>query len=214
MLSVIELFKKTVSKSLESAKYVCVYHKINYTIMRTKISRLVAITTSTLVLAIVGAVNSVPTIAVDLKPVQKLADITQLNQANQYTFTDPIRTTEIVFFPQAPGPVRVDDPRGASQLIYRGPSGELTFRGKEIRKQKSALGLLITVTLEPNFDQGQLELTLVLPTVNLENGQKQNFDTVAIKARGLGRVINRAGAELTYLVLPLKGVAENVPLPL
>ncbi|AVH62137.1 hypothetical protein CDG77_29435 [Nostoc sp. 'Peltigera membranacea cyanobiont' 213] len=182
--------------------------------MRTKIYRLVAITTSTLAIAIVGSVNSVPTIAVDLKPVQKLADTTQLNQANQYTFTDPIKTTEIVFFPQAPGPVRVDDPPKASQLIYHGPSGELTFRGKEIRKQKSALGLLITVTLEPNFDRGQLELTLVLPTVNLENGQKQNFDTVAIKARGLGRVINRAGSELTYLVLPLKGVAEQVPLPL
>lgn len=108
----------------------------------------------------------------------------------------------------------MDDPPKASQLIYHGPSGELTFRGKEIRKQKSALGLLITVTLEPNFDRGQLELTLVLPTVNLENGQKQNFDTVAIKSRGLGRVINRAGSELTYLVLPLKGVAEQVPLPL
>ena len=182
--------------------------------MRTKISRLVAITTSTLVLAIFGAVNSVEAIAVDLKPAQKLADRTQLNQANQYTFTDPIRTTQIVFFPQAPGPIRVDDPPGASQLTYQGPEGRFTFRGQTIRKQKSPLGLLITVTLEPNFDQGQLELTLVLPSVNLENGQKQNFDTVAIKTRGLGRVINRAGAELTYLVLPLKGVGESVPLPL
>ncbi|MBN3905886.1 MAG: hypothetical protein HWQ35_04660 [Nostoc sp. NMS1] len=182
--------------------------------MRTKISRLVAITTSTLVLAIFGAVNSVEAITVDLKPAQKLADTTQLNQANQYTFTDPIRTTQIVFFPQAPGPIRVDDPPGASQLTYQGPEGQFTFRGKEIKKQKSALGLLITVTLQPNFDQGQLELTLVLPTVNLENGQKQNFDTVAIKTRGLGRVINRAGSELTYLVLPLKGVGESVPLPL
>ncbi len=181
--------------------------------MRTKISRLLAITTSTLAIAIIGTVNSVETIAVELKPAQKLADKTQLNQPNQYTFTDPIRTTEIVFFPKAPGPVRVDDPAGASQLIYRGPSGEFTFRGQTIRKQKSPLGLLITVTLEPNFDQGQLELTLVLPTVNLDNGQKQNFDTVAIQARGLGRVINRAGAELTYLVLPLKGVAQNVPVP-
>jgi hypothetical protein len=62
------------------------------------------------------------------------------------------------------------------------------------------LGLLVTVTLEPNFDQGQLELTLVLPTVNLQNGQKQDFDTVAIKSRGLGRVINRAGAEQKYLI--------------
>ncbi|MCW5316963.1 hypothetical protein GTQ43_25045 [Nostoc sp. KVJ3] len=182
--------------------------------MRTKISRLLITTTSTLLIAIVGAVNSVEAIAVDLKPAQKLADATQFNQANQYTFTDSIRTTQIIFFPQAPGPVRVDDPPGASQLIYRSPSGELTFRGNAIRKQKSALGLLITVTLEPNFDQGQLELTLVLPPVNLQNGQKQSFDTLAIKARGLGRVINPSGAELTYFVLPLKGVAENVALPL
>jgi hypothetical protein len=59
-----------------------------------------------------------------------------------------------------------------------------------------------------------LELTLVLPTVNLQNGQKQDFDTIAIKSRGLGRVINRAGAEQKYLTLPLKGVAESVILPL
>jgi hypothetical protein len=182
--------------------------------MKTKIFRLQAITTLALTIAIIGAVNSVEAIAVNLKPAQKIADITQLNQANQYTFTDPIRTTQIVFFPQAPGPLRVDDPPGASQLIYRSPSGqELIFRGKNIRKQKSPLGLLITVTLEPNFDQGQLELTLVLPNVNLENGQKRDFDTVAIQARGLGRVRNPA-QDLTYLVLPLKGVAQNVPLAL
>ncbi|WP_193372249.1 hypothetical protein [Nostoc punctiforme] len=54
----------------------------------------------------------------------------------------------------------------------------------------------------------------MLPTVNLQNGQKQDFDTVAIKSRGLGRVINRAGAEQKYLTLPLKGVAESVILPL
>jgi hypothetical protein len=59
-----------------------------------------------------------------------------------------------------------------------------------------------------------LELTLVLPTVNLQNGQKQDFDTIAIKSRGLGRVINRAGAEQKYLTLPLKGTAESVILPL
>ncbi|WP_341528432.1 hypothetical protein WKK05_03525 [Nostoc sp. UHCC 0302] len=182
--------------------------------MRSKISQFVAITTSILVFGTLGAVSSVRAFAVDLKVAQKLAQAVELNQANQYTFTDPIRTTQIVFYPQAPGPVRTDEPRGASQLTYQGPEGEFTFRGKEIRKQKSPLGLLITVTLEPNFDQGQLELTLVLPTVNLQNGQKQGFDTVAIKSRGLGFVINRAGAEQNYLTLPLKGVAESVILPL
>ncbi len=54
----------------------------------------------------------------------------------------------------------------------------------------------------------------MLPTVNLQNRQKQDFDTVAIKSRGLGRVINRAGAEQTYLTLPLKAVVESIVLPL
>ncbi|MEJ6486804.1 hypothetical protein N0Y54_37050 [Nostoc punctiforme UO1] len=181
--------------------------------MKTNISRLVAITTSTFFVGMLGASICKPVGAVDFKPAQ-VAQANRFNQANQYTFTDPIRTTQIVFFPQAPGPVRVDDPPGASQLTYQGPEGEFTFRGKAIRKQNSPLGLLITVTLKPNADQGQLQLTLVLPTVNLQNGQKQEFDTVAIKTRGLGFVVNRAGAELTYLTLPFKGAAESVILPL
>ncbi|MBN3906295.1 MAG: hypothetical protein HWQ35_06960 [Nostoc sp. NMS1] len=182
--------------------------------MKTNISQLVAINVSTLFVVMLGVGICAPVGAVDFKPAQKLADVTRFNQANQYTFTDPIRTTQIVFFPQAPGPVRVDDPPGASQLTYQGPEGEFTFRGKAIRKQNTPLGLLITVTLKPNADQGQLQLTLVLPPVNLQNGQKQEFDTVAIKTRGLGFVVNRAGAELTYLTLPFKGAAESVILPL
>lgn len=182
--------------------------------MKTQISRLVAITTSALAIGIVGAVDFVPANAIDFKLVQQLSITSQGSSANQYTFTDPIRTTQIVFFPQAPGPVRVDEPRGASQLTYTGPEGEFTFRGKAIKKQQTSVGLLITVTLEPNFDQVQLQLTLVLPPVKLDNGQKQDFDTIAIKTRGLGFIRNRAGAELTYLTLPLKGVAETVVLPL
>ncbi|WP_242072159.1 hypothetical protein [Nostoc sp. FACHB-110] len=171
-------------------------------------------TTSTLVIATIGTVISTSALAVDLKPAQKLASTTQLSQANQYTFTDPIRTTEIIFVPQAPGPIRVNDPPGASQLTYQGPEGEFTFRGQEITKQKTALGLLISVVLKPNADQGQLQLTLVLPTVTLQNGQKQEFDTVAIKTRGRGFIRNPAGADRTYLTLQLKGIAENVILPL
>lgn len=143
---------------------------------------------------------------------QQPVNTTQLNQqANRFTLTDSAGSTRIVFFPQAPDPGPVQP---GSQLDYQGPEGQFSFRGDEINQQRSRLGLLITVTLEPDADAGQLELTLVLPPVNLAGEKGQEFETVAIKTRSQGHVINPAGAGLFYRVLTLKGVAEGVILPL
>lgn len=139
-------------------------------------------------------------------------NVQRTRSANKFTFTDSTGITKIVFFPQSlmPSPVQSS---GGSQLDYQGLEGQFIFSGNEIDQQRSLLGSLISVTLKPNLDAGGLDFTLLLPPVNLGEQKRQEFETVAIKTKSQGRVINPVGAELTYEVLNLKGVAENVILP-
>jgi hypothetical protein len=98
----------------------------------------------------------------------------------------------------------------APQLDYQGLEGKFSFRGDEISQQRTALGLLITVTLEPDADAGQLNLNLMLPSINFAGEKAQEFETIAIKTRSQGHVIDPAGAGLFYRVLMLTGVAQAV----
>lgn len=144
---------------------------------------------------------------------QKSDNTAAFNQhVKRYALTDSQGTTEIVFFPQAPVSESGELPRGP-QLTYQGPEGQLTFTGDEIHQQRSFLGLLITVVLKPDLDAGQLNLTLVLPPINLAGKKAQEFETIGIKTRSQGHVIDPGGATLTYKVLMLKGVAQAVVLP-
>lgn len=132
-------------------------------------------------------------------------------QAKRFTLSDRDSKTKINFFPQSPGPVR---PGKDSQLNYQGPEGGFTFRGEEITQQQSRIGLLITVTLQSDAaDAGEIALTLVLPPVNLAGKKAQELETIAIKTRSFGFVVDRSGAQLKYEVLSLKGFAQAVILP-
>ena len=69
---------------------------------------------------------------------------------------------------------------------------------------------MITVTLMPNADAGQLDFTLVLPLVYMGGKKAQELTTVAIKTKGIGHVVEPEGADRAYRVLQLKGVAAAV----
>jgi hypothetical protein len=130
--------------------------------------------------------------------------------ANRFTFRDEKGTTQVVFFPEAPGPL----PKGAhSRLDYKGPEGGFTFTRDQVVSQDSPLGLLITVTLARSIDAGALTFTLALPPVNMAGKKKQTFDTVAVKTKSFG-ILPREGAKLIDTAICLEGVAEIVPLPL
>jgi hypothetical protein len=133
-------------------------------------------------------------------------------QPNRFTLSDRDKTTRIVFFPQALTPLGATEKPLDAQLEYHGVEGELVFRGDEISEEQTILGLLISVILRPNADAGGVDFALVLPPVNLGGEARQEFDTIGIKIRSRGRVINPIGAELTYEVLNLKGVAEDIPI--
>jgi hypothetical protein len=133
-------------------------------------------------------------------------------QPNRFTLSDCDKTTRIVFFPKALTPLGASETPSDAQLEYHGVEGELVFRGDEISQEQTTLGLLISVILRPNADAGGVDFALVLPPVNLGGEARQEFDTIGIKILSRGRVINPAGAELTYEVLNLKGVAEDIPI--
>jgi hypothetical protein len=137
---------------------------------------------------------------------QQLDNTTQFNSLiKRYILSDQSGNTEVIFLPQAPTS-KVGEP----QLNYRGPEGQFTFTGNEIHQQRTALGLLLTVVLQPDLDAGQLNLTLALPPINLAGNKAQEFETLAIKTRSQGHVIDPGGATLTYRALMLAGVAQAV----
>jgi hypothetical protein len=130
--------------------------------------------------------------------------------ANKFTFTGD-RTT-VTFFPVAPGPLQVGHEGG--ELIYQGPEGDHTFRGKEITRLDSDLGALLTVVLQINTDAGGHNFTLLVPEAFGVTRQKPvTFGTLGIKTTTRG-FIATPGVGLTYDVLPLVGQAEDVILPL
>ena len=74
-------------------------------------------------------------------------------QAKRFTLADGKGKTRTVYFPQAPVPGPVRPPEGP-QVEYDGPEGQFTFRGEDVTQLPSRLGLLITVTLQPDVDTG------------------------------------------------------------
>jgi hypothetical protein len=131
---------------------------------------------------------------------------------NRYIFSDNEGVKRVVFFPEIPSPLDEGKPLAGSRLEYHGPEGQLTFCGDDIEQEQTVLGTLISVVLQPNADAGGLNFALTLPPVHLGGEAKQEFQTVGIIVHSRGRVRNPAGAELTYEVIQLKGVAEDIPI--
>jgi hypothetical protein len=139
-------------------------------------------------------------------------------EPNRYTFTDLEGSRRIVFFPLELGPLIIGRaPR--PELKYSGPEGQMRFRGDDIRQEKTVLGTLISVMLRPNADAGQVDFALVLPPVYLAKEadrpfqKSQKFETAGVVIKGRGRMIEPVGAQLTYEVIRLDGLAEDVPVP-
>lgn len=134
-------------------------------------------------------------------------------EPNQYTFSDRAGR-RIVFYPSAPGPI-IKGERPGAELEYEGPEGKRTFRGAdEVHVEHDVLGTLISATIRFNADGGGLDFALALPTVYLDGSKQQKFATIGTLVHTRGRVVNPAGADRTYEVIPLEGIAQHVMLPL
>jgi hypothetical protein len=130
---------------------------------------------------------------------------------NRYTFSDGEGVKRVVFFPERFGPLGEGESDAGAHLEYNGPEGHLTFHGDDISQEETVLGTLISMVLQPNADAGGLDFALALPLVKLGGKAHQEFETVGFKIRSRGRMIKPAGPELTYEVLNLRGIAEDIP---
>jgi hypothetical protein len=151
-----------------------------------------------------------------MSTIQESSTAEQTAAANEYTFTHDEGTTEIVFFPNRPGPILQGQPGTGPELTYKGPEGSFTFFSDKIDIQNGALGSLISVILGPieifGGSEHFLRFSLVLPPVNMGETKKQAFHTFGIKtATTTGGVSD--GAQLKYTAVRLKGLAEIVILP-
>jgi hypothetical protein len=140
----------------------------------------------------------------------------QAASANEYTFTHDQGATLITFFPNRPGPILQGQPPTGPELAYKGPEGSFTFFSDKIEVQSGPLGSLISVILGPIEILGGTEhflrFTLVLPPVNMGDTKKQSFHTFGVKTQTTTGGVSD-GAQLEYTVVPLKGLAEIVILP-
>jgi hypothetical protein len=106
----------------------------------------------------------------------------------------------------------IDQPGLKPTLTYQDQDQNLTFSGDQLRAQQSEMGTLVSVTLKTSVDAGATILTLLVPTVIVEEVMAdQPFETYAIVTQTFG-ILPGVGARQVYDVLELDGVARLIPL--
>lgn len=100
--------------------------------------------------------------------------------------------------------------------IFRYSDSENTsnFEGKEIRTQETEIGTMVTVTLESAPDDYEITLTLLVPTINLdEDNCPEQFESIAIRTTRKTPFVGEGtveGAVQSYEVISLNGTANYV----
>jgi len=98
---------------------------------------------------------------------------------------------------------------GEPQVNYDGR----TFRGAEVRRQKTELGTLVTVTLEATPDLEMRLLTIVLPQVQVKNGTPEKVSAPVVFTRvelSIGGLPLHPGPVQTYDVKIYSGKASFI----
>ena len=133
---------------------------------------------------------------------------------DKFTLHDDQRTVEVTYYPTGSGPIIAGKTEPGPKLQYSGEEGDFTFSGNQIQSMNCPLGSLISVTLQPNADAGGLVFSLALPNVSEAAATKsESFHTIAVKTHTRGFVVT-PGADRTYDVVQLHGMAETVALPM
>jgi hypothetical protein len=101
---------------------------------------------------------------------------------------------------------------GEPQLQYSDEKYDVTRRGDEIRSQELEIGTLVTIELEAVPDARVVELGVLVPAVNLDDGSAE-VETVAVvttERTSIGGPGLVSGQLQTYEVQALSGTAELV----
>lgn len=128
---------------------------------------------------------------------------TRLEEANHFEFTGPI----VVNYSRS-------SITGAPRLSYHDAQQELSFADQDITQTDTAVGELVSVTLETVPDAFIRTFTLVVPRVRLRAGEPAELEAVGIETVDRGGSFapthGPAGVLQTYQVHDLRGVAQHV----
>ncbi|MDH4275607.1 MAG: hypothetical protein OEW08_11250 [Gammaproteobacteria bacterium] len=101
---------------------------------------------------------------------------------------------------------------GEPQLTYTTRAQTTTYHGKEVREERTELGLLVTVTTAFQVDVNFVTLSVLIPDINLQTGPER-FSTVAlITTHNTPFTLpsNIKGPVQTYQTLAMRGTASFV----
>ena len=101
---------------------------------------------------------------------------------------------------------------GQPYFSYQDGSQKLSFKGADIRQEKSEIGTLVTVILRRTVDSGSTTFTLVVPTVRLKESSMAEIHTYGITTNHKFSVIPamNMGQIETYTSTELSGTAKLV----
>ena len=135
---------------------------------------------------------------------------------NEFLLHDTDNKTEIVYRLQQGGPIHQGATESGPVLEYTGAEGSLTFEGTQILQESTALGTLLTVTLNIVPDLRTLTFSMLMPQItaagNAGVGSSQTFETIGIKAQHPKSLVGPVppGADPTYVAMKLHGTAKSV----
>lgn len=101
---------------------------------------------------------------------------------------------------------------GQPYFSYQDGNQTLSFKGKEIRQEKSEAGTLVSVTLRMTVDSGSTTFTLLVPAVRLVEPSSVQIHTIGIETVHKFSVVPPAnlGQIETYTTTELSGEAKVV----
>jgi hypothetical protein len=103
---------------------------------------------------------------------------------------------------------------GAPQLTYRSDDQDLVFRGQDVRKVDTEIGVLVTVDLSFTPDLETTTFSLLVPAVNLRNGSVEApVETVGLLSTARTSIGGPAlvqGQLISYQPIALAGKARLV----
>lgn len=125
--------------------------------------------------------------------------------------------TEPTFFELRHKKIRITYASERIELSYYDPvyrQYQQHFQARDIRLEQGAPGLLVSIYLLKEIDQGYLSLTLLLPSIEMAGAVMVEFETIALLTTHLyGQQAISRGARERYRVLSLKGKASFLTAP-
>ncbi len=101
---------------------------------------------------------------------------------------------------------------GKPHFTYTSPSGTHTFTGDQIKTEHAVPGTLVSVTIQMTPDSGSTTFTVLIPRINLNQGEALAITTEGITTHHRFSIFPPAmhGQLDTYGVVTLTGTAQHV----